>query len=55
MQEKALEHAVELFEEGDTDKNGTLSCNEIVVLMRNVSPSLLNANFKKHLAYKLYT
>ena len=36
LQERALEHAAELFEEGDTDKNGVLSCNEIVLMMRKV-------------------
>ncbi|KAK9838284.1 hypothetical protein WJX81_002324 [Elliptochloris bilobata] len=32
-QDRALEHAAELFVQGDTDGNGRLSCSEIAVLM----------------------
>ena len=32
-----LDHAAELFEEGDTNHDGSLSCNEILLLMRKVT------------------
>ena len=36
VQEHVLDHAAELFEEGDTNHDGSLSCNEILLLMRKV-------------------
>ncbi len=33
-QTKAIERAAELFQQGDTDKNGLLSCSEIRDLMK---------------------
>lgn len=37
VQEHVLDHAAELFEDGDLNRDGSLSCNEIVMLMRKVA------------------
>ena len=39
-QEKALTHAAELFEEGDENGDGTLSCHELMRLMHKASSAL---------------
>ena len=36
MQDQALSHAAELFEEGDMDKDGFLACEEMVALLKRV-------------------
>lgn len=36
-QDRALDHAAELFEAGDKDKNGYMDCEEIMDIMRVVS------------------
>lgn len=58
VQEHVLDHAAELFEEGDLNHDGSLSCNEILLLMRKVvlsfSHSLDIPTFCAHWPVQLY-
>ena len=43
LQESALEHAEQLFQDGDVDRDGKLTCEEILALMLKVGPGTLVA------------